>query len=134
MGQGREENYDVHAEIPEFVRQRNLERTDQTKTLKRKRRKRKQYYRRWVRAAIVLLNLAAVICSAVFLLQTSILLAILVPLLETALALCLCRAPSWLHGLLLASHLLTCFLLPEPLFLLLACEAYLLPVLVLRAV
>lgn len=134
MGLEKEEGCDARTEIPEFVRRRNLERTDQTKTLKRKRRKRTRYYRRWIRAALLLLNLAAVICCAMFLLQTSLLLAVLVPLLETALALCLCRAPLWFHGLILAAHLLACLLVPMPVFLLLAGEAYLLPVLVLREI
>lgn len=116
---------EIETEIKEFVRPREISHMDGNKTLKRKRRKRKNYYRRCAWSAIVAVNLIAAILLGIFLLQAPPAAVGLALPLEAALALCLGRGPALLHGSLLALMVIAGFYFSMPFLFLLAGEVYL---------
>lgn len=115
---------ETEPEVKEFVRRTQTNRMNQSRTLQKKRRKREADYRQWIWLALFcIVWLVAVICG-ITICDTPVITVILVAVLETALFLCLCRSPIWLHGLVVVLNIVLGIIFQRWLFMILASIIY----------
>ena len=86
----------------------------------------------WIWPAGFALVLIAVIVCGILLCKNPIATVILVSILETLLAGCLCKSPVWLHGLVIVLNVVLGIIFHVTVFMILACVVYLAGILVLH--
>lgn len=105
--------------IHEFVKK-----NDSQRTLEKKRRKREGVSMDWLWPLIGAVVFLAVILCGIFWLRLWLVPVLLVAVLEVVLALCLCRSPLWLHGLVIVLNIVLGVVFQMALYMVLASLIY----------